>query len=157
MAGIYIAGSSVGGFCGRFVPGVLSDLVGWRCALLVLAVITLAAAPWWRCCYHAKRHFVRSESLAASPRQMLRHLRNPQLVATYAVGFGMLFNFIAMFTYINFRLAGPPFFFSSTLLGTVFVFYLVGAVVTPMTGWHPPVRSAAVPARQLRGLGGGTC
>jgi MFS family permease len=26
-AGIYVAGSSLGGFCGRFIPGVLGDLI----------------------------------------------------------------------------------------------------------------------------------
>ena len=48
---------------------------------------------------------------------MLRHLRNPKLLATYAVGFGVLFNFIATFTYVSFHLAAPPYNFSSTLLG----------------------------------------
>jgi MFS transporter, YNFM family, putative membrane transport protein len=28
IAGIYIAGSSLGGFSGRFIPGVLGDLAG---------------------------------------------------------------------------------------------------------------------------------
>ena len=37
VAGIYIAGSSIGGFCGRFVPGVLADIIGWRGAFLALA------------------------------------------------------------------------------------------------------------------------
>ncbi len=32
IAGIYIAGSSLGGFSGRFLPGVLGDLFGWRAA-----------------------------------------------------------------------------------------------------------------------------
>ena len=58
---------------------------------------------------------------------MLGHLRNPQLLATYAVGFGMLFNFVALFTYINFVLAAPPFNLSPTLLGAIFVTYLAGA------------------------------
>src|SRR6266702_3073401 len=40
VAGVYIAGSSLGGFCGRFVPGVLSDLVGWRGAFLTLAALS---------------------------------------------------------------------------------------------------------------------
>ena len=82
-----------------------------------------------------EKHFVRSEGLATSGRQMLRHLKNPQLVATYAIGFGVLFNFIAVFTYVSFHLAGPPYFFSSTMLGTIFVTYLVGTVVAPWTGW----------------------
>src|SRR2546423_6978123 len=34
VAGIYIAGSSLGGFCGRLGPGVLCDLISWRGAFL---------------------------------------------------------------------------------------------------------------------------
>jgi len=81
-----------------------------------------------------ERHFVRSNGLAASVRQMLRHLRNPQLVATYAVGFGVLFTFIGTFTYVNFRLAAPPFNLSPGFLGAIFVVYLAGSAVTPMSG-----------------------
>jgi predicted MFS family arabinose efflux permease len=134
MAGIYTSGASLGGFSGRFVTGVLADLIGWRGAYLALAVLTLAATAAVAVLLPRERNFVRSENLAASLRQMLRHLRNPQLVATYAVGFGTLFNFIATFTYINFVLAAPPFSFSATLLGTIFLVYLLGAAVTPMTG-----------------------
>jgi MFS transporter, YNFM family, putative membrane transport protein len=134
MAGIYTSGASLGGFSGRFLTGVLTDLVGWRGAHIVLALITLAAACAVAILLPRERHFVRSESLRASLKQMLRHLRNPQLVATYAVGFGTLFNFIATFTYINFVMAAPPFSFSATLLGAVFFVYLLGAAITPMTG-----------------------
>jgi predicted MFS family arabinose efflux permease len=134
MAGVYTSGASLGGFSGRFVTGTLADLIGWRGAYATLAAITLVAAAAIVVVLPRERHFVRSASLAASLRQMLRHLRNPQLVATYAVGFGTLFNFIATFTYINFVLAAPPFAFSATLLGTIFLVYLLGAAVTPMTG-----------------------
>jgi predicted MFS family arabinose efflux permease len=65
---------------------------------------------------------------------MLNHLRNPQLIATFAIGFGVLFNFIAVFTYVNFHLAAPPYSFSPTLLGSIFFTYLVGSVVAPWTG-----------------------
>ena len=36
---------------------------------------------------------------------------------------------------MSFHLAGPPYNFSSSLLGAIFVTYLVGTVVSPMTGW----------------------
>jgi YNFM family putative membrane transporter len=134
-AGIYVAGSSVGGFCGRLVPGVLADLAGWRTAFLALAVLTLIAAVLVAWLLPREKQFVRSAGLAASARQMLRHLRNPQLVATYAIGFGVLFNFIAVFTYVSFHLAGEPFRFSSSMLGAIFVTYLMGTALSPMTGW----------------------
>src|SRR5262245_44366940 len=134
VAGIYIAGSSVGGFCGRFMPGLLGDLIGWRGAFLALAGLSLLGAIAVALLLPREKGFVRSEGLSASARQMLRHLKNPQLLATYAIGFGVLFNFIAVFTYVSFHLAAPPYNFSSTLLGAIFVTYLVGTVVSPMTG-----------------------
>lgn len=134
VAGVYVTGSSIGGFAGRMVPGVLADLVSWRSAFLVLAAMTLIAAVAILFMLPQEKRFVRSEGLRASLAQMLRHLRNPQLIATFAVGFGTLFNFIATFTYISFHLAGPPYNFSSTWLGALFLTYLGGTAMTPWTG-----------------------
>jgi MFS transporter, YNFM family, putative membrane transport protein len=135
VAGIYIAGSSLGGFSGRFVPGLLGDLIGWRGAFLTLAGLSLAGAVTLALLLPREKGFVRSHGLAASARQMLRHLKDPQLLATYGIGFGVLFNFIAVFTYVSFHLAEAPYHFSSTLLGAIFVTYLAGTVISPMTGW----------------------
>src|SRR5437879_1140240 len=87
------------------VTGALADVMGWRCAFLVLAAMTLMAAVAILFMLPRETRFVRSEGFAASGAQMLRHLRNPRLIATYAVGFGTLFNFIATFTYVSFHLA----------------------------------------------------
>ncbi len=134
VTGLYVTGSSIGGFAGRMVPGALTDLIGWRSAFLVLAAMTLIAAVAILFMLPRERRFVRSEGLAASAAQMLRHLRNPQLIATFAIGFGTLFNFIATFTYVSFHLAAPPYTFSSTWLGALFFTYLGGTAMTPWTG-----------------------
>src|SRR5262249_4555576 len=135
VAGVYFAGSSVGGFCGRFLTGLLADLVGWRNAFLTLAALSLAGAVIVMALLPRERVCVGSDGLPASPLQMLHHLKEPQLLATYAIGFGVLFNFIAVFTYVSFHLAAPPYNFSSTLLGAIFVTYLIGAAIAPATGW----------------------
>jgi YNFM family putative membrane transporter len=135
VAGLYVTGASIGGFAGRFVPGVLADLIGWRGGFLTLAILSLAGALVVAALLPRERSFVRSEGFGASVRQMLRHLRNPQLLATYAIGFGVLFNFIAVFTFVNFHLAAPPYSFSPTLLGTIFVTYLAGSASAPLIGW----------------------
>ncbi len=134
VAGIYVAGSSLGGFCGRFIPGILAGSVGWRVAFLVLATISLVGAIVVALALPRERRFVRSEGFRASGRQMLRHFGNLQLVATYAVGFGVLFNFIAVFTYVGFHLAAPPYDFTPAALGLLFVSYLMGTVCAPLTG-----------------------
>jgi predicted MFS family arabinose efflux permease len=134
VAGLYISGSSIGGFSGRFIPGVLTDLVGWRLALTVVALLTFLAALIVAVTLTRERHFVRSGGVSASLRQMVRHLRDPNLVATYAIGFGVLFNFIATFTYVSFHLAAPPYRFSPTLLGALFLTYLVSSPIVPWVG-----------------------
>jgi len=134
VAGIYISGTSIGGFCGRFIPGVLADLIGWRMAFSVIALLTLATAIIAGLLLPHERQFVRSGGLANSLAQMIQHLRNPQLVATYAIGFGVLFNFIATFTYVSFHLAEAPYFFSPTLLGALFVTYLASSPIVPWVG-----------------------
>ncbi len=134
VTGIYLSASSLGGFLGRFLTGVLAESIGWRGAFLVLAAITLVAAAGVAALLPRERRFQRSAGLASAARQMLRHLRNPLLLATYAVGFGVLFTFVASFTYVSFHLAAPPYNLSSAGLGAIFVTYLTGAVTTLLTG-----------------------
>ena len=134
-AGIYSSGSSIGGFTGRLFTGLLADLVGWRAGFFALAGIAVICAAVVAFILPPERKFVRSEGLLASTRQMLAHFRNGQLLATYAVGFGVLFNFICTFTFISFHLAGPPYNLSATALGLIFIVYLVGSAATPWSGW----------------------
>lgn len=134
-AGMYTSGASLGGLCGRLVTGALTDMIGWRPTFMMLAGFTLLGAVLVALMLPRERNFVRSAGLRESAKQMLRHFRNPQLVATYAVGFGTLFNFIATFTYTSFVLAAPPYNFSATALGAIFLVYLVGTVLAPTVGW----------------------
>ncbi len=134
VAGLYVTGSAIGGFSGRFIPGILTDAIGWRSAIQIVALITLVAAVIVTLMLPRERQFVRSGGLVLSFAQMFRHFRDRRLVATFAIGFGVLFNFIAAFTYVSFHLAGPPYFFSPTLLGALFLTYLVSSPLLPWTG-----------------------
>jgi MFS transporter, YNFM family, putative membrane transport protein len=134
-AGVYTSGGSLGGFSGRFIAGIVADAASWRTAFLVLAAMTLIGGIAISILLPREKKFVRSEGLIESGRQMLRHFKNSQLLATYGVGFGVLFSFIVTFTYLSFRLAAPPYNLSATWLGVIFVVYLVGSATTPLTGW----------------------
>ena len=132
--GVYASASAVGGFLGRFIPGLLTDYVGWRGGFLALAGCTVICLLVVAILLPHERKFVRASNFAASGRQMLAHLRNPKLLATYAVGFGVLFNFIGTFTYVSFHLAAPPFNRSPAFLGSIFVVYLVGSAAALWLG-----------------------
>ncbi len=134
VIGSFTSASAVSGFLGRFIPGILLAYVGWQGGFFALAILTAVCLVAVATLLPREKQFVRAASLGASLRQMVAHLRNPRLLATYAVGFGVLFNFIAIFTYVSFHLAAPPFLRSAAFIGSIFVVYLAGAAAATMTG-----------------------
>ena len=127
----YMSGTIVGGFVGRAVAGIIAADGNWPAAFLWLAALNamIAVALWiWM---PDERARVKARAPSSSVGSLVR---NPRLVATFAVGFCVLFTQVAMFTYVTFHLAAPPFNLSTRALGWLFVVYLVGAVVTPLGG-----------------------
>jgi predicted MFS family arabinose efflux permease len=132
LAGTYMSGTIFGGFSGRLVSGLVTQAFGWRTALLVVAALTLAMALTIAAAMPRERNFTPQYGLRRALRSFPMHLSNPRLLATYAVGFGVLFCLVAVFTYINFRLAAAPYFLGPAALGTIFVVYLGGVVMSPV-------------------------
>jgi len=131
----YVSGTVVGGFLGRVVSGQLASALGWRLSFAgvgFLSLLCAAALLLWlpsdlsRDGSPARPHS-RSSSLAA-------HLTSRPLLGTYAAGFCVLFTQIAIFTYVTFHLADPPFALSTAALGWLFAVYLAGAIVAPLSG-----------------------
>ncbi len=131
-----VTGNVLGGFTGRAISGLVGERLGWRAVFVTLAILTFSGAC-------ATLRFLpkqppRRAPGSAAPRGALRRLRRqlvtPRLVATYAVGFNVLFSQVAIFTYVTFHLAAPPFRLGAAALSSIFVVYLVGAVVTPFAG-----------------------
>jgi len=130
----YVTGNVVGGFAGRFIAGLTATWWSWRGVFAILSAVTFAAAlATWRL-LPRPNNFVRQRDVAAALRSMGMHLRNRELLATYAVGFTVLFTIVAAFTYVNFYLADRPFFLGPAALSSIFAVYLIGAVITPPAG-----------------------
>jgi predicted MFS family arabinose efflux permease len=136
---LYVSATVLGGFLGRVVMGYAathrlfaSIAPSWRFGFVIIGgcdlLFGLAIARW----------LPRDRKLVTAPAQVsagvLRHLRNPRLLATYAVGFNVLFSLVAIFTYITFHLAAPPYSFTPAQLSSLFVVYLAGLIVTPLAG-----------------------
>lgn len=132
-AGSYSIGSILGGFLGRFVAGIAADLGGWRMAFVAIAVLTAAAWLWITVRLPPERRFVPTTGGArATLTAYAEHLRNPRLLATCGIGFGMLFTNVAVFTFVDFHLSAPPLNLSPAALAFIFIVYLVGAVTTSL-------------------------
>ncbi|WP_176525145.1 MFS transporter [Caenispirillum bisanense] len=136
VTALYMAGSVLGGFSGRFVSAMIEPVAGWRFAFVALALITTLCAVilvrWLP--KDAPRPTGRRSGIGAVLDAWRGHLTNGRLLAVCVVGFLMLFFLQAVFTWVNFHLSQPPYNLSTAQLGFIFAVYLAGVVVTPMTG-----------------------
>ena len=130
----YVTGTVIGGFSGRLITGLIVARWDWHLSFVVLGAVTLLGAlATWRFLPRSTK-FVRQRNAAGVFGSMRSHLLNRELLATYAVGFQVLFCLVGSFTYVNFYLADKPFFLGPAFLASIFGVYLVGAVITPVAG-----------------------
>jgi predicted MFS family arabinose efflux permease len=132
ITGIYVGGTVMGGFSGRFITGHASHLFGWRGAFLSLAAMNFAGAVLIAWLLPASRHFVARRDVRSALHTLAHHLRNQRLLAACAVGFFVLYSLVGTFTYVNLLLTEAPFKLTVAGLANVFCVYLVGVVVTPL-------------------------
>jgi YNFM family putative membrane transporter len=132
-SGLYASGTILGGFLGRFVGGIVADLAGWRAVFVTLALITASLGLFvvWAVPREERFRPVLG-GLTTTLHAYGEHIRNRRLLATCGVGASMLFTVVACFTFVNFRLAEPPFLLSPSSVGSVFAVYLVGMLTTPL-------------------------
>lgn len=142
----YVSGTALGGFTGRVGTGILTDWFNWRIAFLALGAGSLAGAAAVAAWLprgnrvpqvsHLRTENQQPTSTQPSfPYQVQSLFRNRRLVATFAVGFNVLFSLVGVFTWITFHLSAAPYSLSTTALSSLFFVYLVGLVVTPAAGF----------------------
>lgn len=134
VTALYVAGTVFGSFCGRFISGLVTAHYDWSIAFQTLGVINLISLPMIAAALPASRRFHSSPHLTDSLSGLREHLRNRRLVATYAIGFGILFSQVATFTYVAFYLSAPPFSLTLHALSFIFCVFLIGMVITPFAG-----------------------
>ena len=130
----YVSATVLGGFIGRFFTGFLGEHGIWWISFLILGFGTVIGSIIVQRWMPASRNFVRVPGWRKNLSGFAGHLRNPILLSAYAVGFSVLFSLVGTFTYITFHLAGAPYFLSPAGQGMLFLVYLIGLVITPMSG-----------------------
>lgn len=135
LMSLYVSGTVLGGFLGRFVLGHLNELMGWRQAFWVMAACCFAGALFVWAQLPASRHFVARPQVGAALRTLWSHLHNPHLIAACWLGGCVLFSLVGSFTYINLHLAGEPWRLDTGSLANLFAIYLIGMVITPLSAW----------------------
>ncbi|NHR04754.1 MFS transporter [Chromobacterium haemolyticum] len=125
--GLYIAGNALGGMSGRFIASLLADHLGWRWALLTLALLGVAGAClFWRNLPPSRHFQPRQHDLGRMWREAKGLFRDPGLPWLFVSAFLLSGCFVSLYNYLGFRLLAAPFNMSQSLLGLVFSLYIVG-------------------------------
>ena len=137
-AGSYIAGTTVGGLAGRIVSGLVAELWGWQAGVwtatglcAVAAALFLWLTPPSLGFVPARRRADRGESVLA---RLHRLLRSPRQLALYAQAFLLMGAFVAVYNYLGFHLAAPPFVLPAWFVTLLFLAYLAGTASSPWAG-----------------------
>lgn len=125
--GLYISGNSVGGLAGRIIMGTMTDLFNWQIGMLFLGLLSLVISLYFVWALPISKHFepkpLQFKSLSKS---LLSHLKDPGLICLFGISFTLMGSFVTLYNYISFKLLSPPYNLSATVVGWIFIVYLVG-------------------------------
>ncbi|MEX3504291.1 MFS transporter [Corynebacterium sp. LK2510] len=133
--GLYIAGTSIGGLTGRLIPAAVLEFASWRWALLATSAFALALSLAVAVLLPQQRNFTPKDSIrpGSEIHAVVRHLRNPRLIALYAAAFVSMGVFVSLYNYFGYR-AIEHFGLPPALAGLVFVMYLSGTFSSARAG-----------------------
>ena len=115
--GLYMTGNSIGGMAGRFISGVITELVQLRAAIGFIGILGLCAAVIFWLVIPPSRHFVEATTGFKKIIPLLwSQCRNPRLLCLYGLGFLLMGGFVTLFNYIGFELTGEPYDLSQSVV-----------------------------------------
>jgi MFS transporter, YNFM family, putative membrane transport protein len=131
VMGSYVAATVLGGMGGRLLGGWIHSLLHWRYAFVTAAVFILLTT------FFAFRGLPRTPVLAAHQDKSIGFfelLKRWELLRLFFCAAGSFAIFSSIFNYLPFRLAAPPFLFSTELITVVYLVYTAGIFTGPTAG-----------------------
>ncbi|MDB6013215.1 MAG: transporter, family, putative rane transport protein [Gammaproteobacteria bacterium] len=126
--GLYIAGSGLGGMAGRLTASVITDLAGWRVALVAVGGSSLIGAlVFWRIAPPSRAFVSRRHDWSSFSASMKILRSDAALPWLYSEGFLLMGSFVTVYNYVSFHLLAPPYSLSQSAVGAIFLFYIVGS------------------------------
>jgi YNFM family putative membrane transporter len=133
--GMFISGNSLGGMFGRIIIGIFTDIFNWRTALCGVGVLSLASSILFLIELPPSKHFQpRALEICKLFKSLISHLKNPNLLSLFGIGFLLLGSLVSLYNYIGFQLIAAPYYLSQTLVGFIFILYLMGTFSSTWMG-----------------------
>ena len=130
--GIYMAATGFGAVLGRLLAGWMTQWYGWREAFGIFVLLLVLA---WVAMYVG---LPSSKSTTTKPKanrkKLLSYLKSPKILSILLVPMVVFFSFMAVSSFVTYRLAETPFSLDASALSNTFLVLLVAVVVSPLAG-----------------------
>jgi YNFM family putative membrane transporter len=131
VMGFYVSATVLGGLGGRLLGGWIQPTLSWRYAFIIVSILVLIAT------FTALHGLPRTSLDAGQQRHSMGFLalmKRWELLRIYFCAAGSFAVFSSIFNYLPFRLAAPPFNFSTEMITSLYVVYVVGIFIGPTSG-----------------------
>ncbi|PJC86840.1 MFS transporter [Vibrio sp. HA2012] len=133
--GMYIAANSLGGISGRLLGGIMTSLLSWQMAVIVMAAVSVVGAIMVFWLLPEQRNFKPTKrKLSLHMQSILENYSNPILSLAMLIGAINFALFVNLYSVMGFRLAAEPYSLPVGLTSLIFICYLGGTVSSNMTG-----------------------
>lgn len=131
VMGSYVSAQVFGGLGGRLLGGWIHSPFHWRYAFISSSVLVIA------CMLVALSNIPVSTTKRKKtfdPENYANLIKRWDLMRIYLCAFGSFFIFSSLFNYLPFRLSSHPFSFSTEVITLLYLVFIVGVVMGPISG-----------------------
>ena len=130
--GIYMAATGFGAVLGRLLAGWMTQWYGWREAFGLFVLLLLLA--WVATYVGLPSSKSTSKGREIDKKMILGYVKNPKILSVLLVPMVVFFSFMAVSSFVTYRLSEAPFSLDSATLGNTFLVLLVAVIVSPLAG-----------------------
>ena len=131
VMGSYVSATVLGGLGGRLLGGWIHPPFHWRYAFLSAAGLILISTLMAIVILPRSN---KKETVHRQEQGFITLLLRKDLLLLYACGAGGLLIFSPVFNFLPYRLAGPPFHFSTEWITLIYFVYVLGIFLGPLAG-----------------------
>ncbi len=133
--GVYVAATPIGGLAGRLLMSTIADYASWRTGLLLSGILYLLITV----CILLLMPKPKNKKIERGRIQINWSgfglvLKNPTMLRVFAAAAAAEGAFVCAYNFISYPLLAPPYSLSQTMVGLIFVCYLVGSVSSTVLG-----------------------
>ncbi|WP_367676836.1 MFS transporter [Buchnera aphidicola] len=133
--GLYISGNTIGGFLGRIITSILSNIFSWNVSLMVVGFFSFFSSILFLYLLPISKNFKSQPFIFENLlRNFILQCQDSILSKLFLIGFILMGGFITIFNYIGYRLVIDPFDLNQGMLGFLSVVYLIGVYTSPKAG-----------------------